>query len=294
MDSFKNNQLTKRCLYLLAALANDDGLLNPTIFETPVPHPQKNHLLDYCLLYNVALKEYVAVTGDNQTGLDLWPVAKKQLDIIKTYAGDDGMINYLKANQEWWVFFDWKDGLDKQAVLQGLSIYTLNQTYRLAKLLGKEAEVSWIPAMARKLKAAAHKNLYDKKIGLFVSGVNKQVSYGGQAWMILSGVASKAEAQKALKALPANTNAVKPGTPYMFHYYEAALIESGLKTEAREALISYWGGMVKKGADTFWEVYDPADELKSPYNFYPVNSYCHAWSCTPVYFIRKYPEIFQQ
>ena len=50
----------------------------------------------------------------------------------------------------------------------------------------------------------------------------------------------------------------------------------------------------KKGADTFWEVYDPNDDFRSPYNFFPINSYCHAWSCTPVYFINKYPEIFQK
>ena len=292
--SFKNDGLTKRCFYLLAGLANDDGILNANAFEEPVPHAQKSHLLDYCFLYNVALKEYVAATGDTETGKDLWPVAKKQLDIAKKYAGADGMMDYVKANKEWWVFFDWKDGLDKQSALQGLTIYTLNQTYALAKLLGKENEIAEIPAMAKKLKEAAHKNLYDKKSGLFVSGTDKQVSYGGQAWMVLSGVASKAEAQKALKALPALPDAVHPGAPYMFHYYVAALIESGLKAEAKEAVTNYWGGMVKKGADTFWEVYDPNDEFKSPYNFFPVNSYCHAWSCTPVYFIRKYPEIFQQ
>ena len=292
--SFKNDALTKRCLYLLAGLSNEDGILNANVFELPEPHPQKSRLLDYCFLYNVALKEYVTATGDKQTGLDLWPVAKKQLDIAKMYAGADGMMDYVKAGKEWWVFFDWKDGLDKQAPLQGITIYTLNQTYALAKLLGKENEVAELPAMAKKLKEAAHKNLYDKTTGLFVSGPNKQVSYGGQAWMILSGVASKAEAQKALKALPVVADAVHPGAPYMYHYYIAALIESGLKAEAKEALTSYWGGMIKKGADTFWEVYDPNDELKSPYNFFPVNSYCHAWSCTPVYFIRKYPEIFQQ
>ena len=67
-----------------------------------------------------------------------------------------------------------------------------------------------------------------------------------------------------------------------------------LKQEAKEMLTNYWGGMVNKGADSFWEVYDPKDDFLSPYNFFPVNSYCHAWSCTPVYFIRKYPEIFQQ
>ncbi len=38
--------------------------------------------------------------------------------------------------------------------------------------------------------------------------------------------------------------------------------------------------------------YDPQDEFASPYKFHPVNSYCHAWSYTPVYFIWKYPEIF--
>lgn len=292
--SFKNDALTKRCLYLLAGLSNEDGILNANVFELPEPHPQKSRLLDYCFLYNVALKEYVAATCDKQTGLDLWPVAKKQLDIARMYTGADGMMDYIKAGKEWWVFFDWKDGLDKQAPLQGITIYTLNQTYALAKLLGKESEVAELPAMAKKLKEAARKNLYDKTTGLFVSGPSKQVSYGGQAWMILSGVASKSEAQRALKALPGVANAVHPGAPYMYHYYVAALIESGLKAEAKEALISYWGGMVKKGADTFWEVYDPADELKSPYNFFPVNSYCHAWSCTPVYFIRKYPEIFQQ
>jgi alpha-L-rhamnosidase len=292
--SFQNNNLTKRCLYLLAGMANDDGILNANVFEEPEPHAQKSRLFDYCFLYNVALKDYVEATGDKQTGVDLWPVAKKQLDIVRKYVGEDGMMDYQEAQKEWWVFFDWKDGLDKQAPVQGISIYALNQTYALAKLLGKENEVADAPALAKKLKEAAHKNLYDKASGLFVSGVNKQVSYGGQAWMILSGVASKTEAQRALKVLPTVATAVHPGAPYMFHYYIAALIESGLKAEAKEALTTYWGGMIKKGADTFWEVYDPNDEFKSPYNFFPVNSYCHAWSCTPVYFIRKYPEIFQR
>ena len=59
-------------------------------------------------------------------------------------------------------------------------------------------------------------------------------------------------------------------------------------------MLYYWGGMVQKGADTFWEVYDPNDDCRSPYNSHLVNSYCHAWSCTPVYFINKYLEIFQK
>ena len=112
--------------------------------------------------------------------------------------------------------------------------------------------------------------------------------------MVISGVASKAEAQRALKILASTKDAVKPGTPYLMHYYITALIKSGLNKEAKSVLADYWGGMVKKGADTFWEAYDPDNDKLSPYNFFPINSYCHAWSCTPVYFIRKYPAIFQE
>jgi alpha-L-rhamnosidase len=35
-------------------------------------------------------------------------------------------------------------------------------------------------------------------------------------------------------------------------------------------------------------VFDPDNLLLSPYNSIQINSYCHAWSCTPSYFIRKY------
>jgi len=112
--------------------------------------------------------------------------------------------------------------------------------------------------------------------------------------MVLSGVATKEEGAKALRQLPTMQHVVYPGAPYLYHYVIEAMIQCGMQKEAKDLLVNYWGGMVKKGADTFWEVYDPKDDFLSPYKFFPVNSYCHAWSCTPVYFIRKYPEIFQR
>ena len=41
-------------------------------------------------------------------------------------------------------------------------------------------------------------------------------------------------------------------------------------------------------ADTFWELYNPENPAESPYGSSIVNSYCHAWSCTPTYLLRKY------
>lgn len=294
MYSFKNYELTKHCLYLLAGLSYENGVAPSNVFERPKPHPQINPLFDYALIYDVAVKEYLQATGDTATALDLWPIVKKQLDIPKPYIGKDGMMDYERAGKEWWLFFDWRNGLDKQAALQGVVIWAYKNTYELAKMLGKENEVSELPAIIKKMKVATHKNLYDKIAGVFVSGKDKQVSYASQAWMVLSGVASKSEGVTALKKLSSMQNVIYPGTPYLYHYVIEAMIQCGMNKEAKELIVNYWGDMVKKGADTFWEVYDPKDDFLSPYKFFPVNSYCHAWSCTPVYFIRKYPEIFQK
>lgn len=292
--SFKNHDLTKRCLYLLAGLSDENGYLVGTVFETPEPHPQSGqHLLDYSFLYNVTLKEYLTATNDYETAKSLWPVAKKQIEIAQSYVLPNGMMDFEKAKKDWWLFFDWNEALDRQTALQGLTIYTLKQTYELAKLLKKEDELKEIPDLIKKMSSASKANLYDKKSGLFTSGDKKQISYASQIWMVLANVTTPAEAQLALKNITNHKDAVIPGAPYLYHFFISALIESGLKAEARQALTTYWGGMVDKGADTFWEVYNPNDEYLSPYHFFPINSYCHAWSCTPVYFIRKYPEIFQ-
>jgi alpha-L-rhamnosidase len=143
-------------------------------------------------------------------------------------------------------------------------------------------------------QAQQRKQLYNKKTCLFASGPERQVSYASQVWIVLAGVLSVTESQKALRTVVNYDGALYPGGPYMYHYFIQALINAGLAETARQSFINYWGGMVNKNADTFWEVYDPENDFLSPYNFYPLNSYCHAWSCTPAYFIRKYQEIFQK
>lgn len=77
--------------------------------------------------------------------------------------------------------------------------------------------------------------------------------------MVLSGVASKEQAQRALKNVLKFKDAQKPVTPYMHHYFVEVLYAAGMDAEAKAHIDSYWGGMIKLGADTFWEVYIPED-----------------------------------
>ena len=64
------------------------------------------------------------------------------------------------------------------------------------------------------------------------------------------------------------------------------MLSCAMQTEALALIEKYWGGMVLDGADTFWEVYSPSDSLASPYGDVHINSFCHAWSCTPALLLR--------
>jgi len=290
--SFRNFDLVKRCLYLFAALSTEDGIVISNIFESPEPHPQDGSIcLSYSLLWNSTLLEYLKDTNDMVSGLDLWPVAKRQIEVITEYVGEDGIFDMSKT-RGMWTFFDWREGLDLTTPMQGAVIFALDQSAELARMLGYEHEAKDWGRLLKKMKKAAIKNMYDSKRGVFVSGKNRQVSALGQAWMIKSGVVKDDRARRALTAMLADSNAVQPGTPYGMHYLIDAMIMAGMTDEARTMLVDYWGGMVDRGADTFWESYDPNDDFISAYGFSPVNSACHAWSCTPIYFINRYPEIF--
>lgn len=290
--SFKNHDLTKRCLYLLASLAAEDGRLHANVFETPAPHPQYgSHTLDYSLIFNVALLEYVKATGDLETARDLWPVAVNQVEWAKTFLDSRNIID-PDLNGPVWLVFDWRAGFDTTTSIQGLTIWALKASWELAGIIGTQDQVKEYPKLADSMKRAARKYQYDKKKGIFLSGKESQVSCLSQVWMILSDVLNPKEARKALEAVFSNPSTVYPGAPYAYHYLIEAMVRCGMHDEARDRLVQYWGGMVERGADTFWEVYDPEIPELSPYNFFPLNSYCHAWSCTPVYFIGKYPEIF--
>lgn len=135
-------------------------------------------------------------------------------------------------------------------------------------------------------KKQAAEQLWDAGKGFYFSGDHRQISWASQVWMTLGG----AEHGNAnlLSRLDSCSEAEQMVTPYMYHNYVDALICAGEKDKALTVLSTYWGGMLDEGADTFWELYNPQNPNESPYGGTIVNSYCHAWSCAPAYFLRKY------
>lgn len=263
--TYKNNDLVKRSLYLLAALARKDGVVHATVFEKPTPHPQEHVGLDYALLFNVTLKEYVENTGDNQAGKDLWEVAKRQVDYVQSFISKEGEF-VIPEKPDWWYFIDWNNKLDKETSLLGTIIFSIQATADLAELIGMKAEKAKYNQLLSKMRKKAKANYFDKEASFFISGNEQQLSVGSQVWMVLSEVVKGNEAVSIMKRTLGSETILAPGSPYSYHYYLEALVKTGLTHEARKVMERYWGGMIKKGSDTFWEVYDPKNDYKSPYN----------------------------
>lgn len=285
-ETFKNYDLVKRCLYLFGGLTFNEGKTAACLFMEPVAEPDDTYLFDYALFYNCVLSDYFEVTNDGKTLEDLYPVAIRQIEIGLSYLNEDGIIPDYSS--QFWCFIDWGEGLNIQAASLAVLLYAMRYGLKLARYRKDEKCVQWLQEWIQKLKDRAVIQFWDEKQEFFVSGTEHQISWATQVWMILAGVFSKEKSRKLIRHTIAENPAVRMVSPYMYHYFIEALLMCDEKEYALEEIKRYWGGMIREGADTFWEIYNPCNKYESPYGSVAVNSYCHAWSCTPTYFLRRY------
>jgi alpha-L-rhamnosidase len=284
--TYPNHALVKRCLYLFAGLPREsDGLLPACVFEKPTPSTTGTFIVDYAALYGAIVLDYVRATKDVAAARELWPVAHRQMKILLEYVDANGLFQTPKG---YWAFIDWNMKLDRTAAMQGLMIYAGRQLVELARMTGNAADVVEYPALLDKMSAAGYVAYYDKAQKVCVSGPERQVSWASQAWMTLGGLLPKDEAAGALRrGVIEDTTSVQPSTAYLYHHVAEAMVQCGMRAEAMTLIEQYWGGMVEDWADTFWEAFDPKDSTFSPYGDVHINSFCHAWSCTPTWFFRS-------
>jgi len=283
--TFPNNDLVKRSLYLLAAFPREDSLLPANVFEYPRPMQAPEFMLDYSALFSVTLADYVDATNDLAFGRELWSIALAQVRLVGKMIGEDGGIRFAKGVT---AFIDWNPKLNRDAAIHAVYIYALKRVMTLAKKLGLLAEVSDFPGDIARAEAAAIKAFWSSEMQLFTSGSKRQISMASQAWMTLASVGTRKMQSAGLLNALRHPDVVQSRTPYLTHYVTEALFIAGHNSEALKMMRAYWGGMLKAGADTFWEAYAPDNPRVAPYNDFHVNSFCHAWSCTPSYLLRKY------
>ena len=277
--TYRSFDLVKRCLYLFAYASNAEGRIPACLFTEPRVEGDDTYMFDYSLFFIPTLLNYGQASGDTETMRDLLPLALHQLTLAEErFDADTQLIR--DSNQLGWCFVDWTLELNQQCSAHAIWLYC-------AQAALKMSEDSTLKALVETRKNAMLSNWYDSDRHLFVSGGDGQISWASQVWAVLAGAVTGEDARACLDAAAACPNALGMVTPYMMHHYVEALCLVGRRQQARQVIRNYWGAMVNSGADTFWELFNPADPDESPYGSPIVNSYCHAWSCTPTWFLRS-------
>lgn len=281
-ETYPSPALVRRCLYLFAAAdKNEYGLMQSFVFDSPIFASGNWVITDYALMFAVTLSDYVKATGDTETFFELLPIAETVLESLHKTRDENGIVTTRCGD----VFIDWNRTMSKRTALHGVYLYTLRKLIAALKTLHRST--SRYEARLREGIRDAITHLYNGKA--FINPYDRyEYSVHAAVWMVLGGVITGADAQLCLTDALTSPESIKPFTPYMHHYTVEALIEAGLLDNARKYLEEIWGGMHARGGDTFFEVYVKDDPDFSPYGDKKINSMCHAWSCTPAYFIRRY------
>ena len=127
-------------------------------------------------------------------------------------------------------------------------------------------------------------------IDSFTSG-RRNVTRHANIFAVLFDFADERQRERIRENVFNNEELPQITTPYFKFFELDALGKLGDLDKIWETLHSYWGGMIERGAVTFWELFDPKQEGREQYGMYgdPFGkSLCHAWGASPIYLIGKY------
>ena len=280
--TYDKQDLVKRCLYLFAGMTTIEGKISANVFVKPKNVPDDTFLFDYSIFFISTLYDYLQYHQDQELLDDLYETAKKQMAITLRYVKNG---EYM-PDENYPVFVDWSNEFNKDTCGQAIIIYGLKQFIELTKMMHQET--SYYEQVLNQMMEYSKNVLYNASKKLFKT-THDEYNLASQVWMVLAGVLSKEESQAVMKESIKQFFPVRHiATPYMYHHITEALFQVDLREEGITLMKDYWGKMIDLGADTYWEAFMPENPHYSPYGNPIISSYCHAWSCTPVYLIQKY------
>lgn len=265
-----------------------------------------NTILDYTFYWFNALGDYYLYTGDGSFIKEMYTRAKSLMDYTLGRLTNEGL---AIGQPDDWIFVDWVDfPMHKRGILcfeQILLYKSLKTMAQCAELVG-DTSVTYAQ-MAESLKAKTDQLFWSEEKHAYLHALepelNSQITKFPNMMAILYDFANEERQQEIMKHVMQNDEVPAITTPYMRFYELAALCQHGELASVLREIKSYWGGMLRNGATSFWEKYNPSDNdnlnpnvndkgpqaphlemYGRPYG----KSLCHAWGASPVYLLGKY------
>ena len=276
---------------------------NPTVTRTMLALRGKdpvtshiNTILDYTFYWFISVYDYYLYTGDKKFIEQFYPRMQSLMEYCLGRRNKNGLLEGLSGD---WTFIDWATGLSKKGEIsfeQMLFARSLETMSLCAAIANDVPGKVFYKKQADDLKSAIF-NIYwnDQKKALVHSRVEgkqtENVTRYANMFGIFFNYFTEEQKQAVKQHVLLNDSIQKITTPYMRFYELEALCAMGEQSYVLDEMKAYWGGMLKLGATSFWEEYNPSKtgaEHLAMYGRKFGKSLCHAWGASPIYLLGKY------
>ena len=280
-------------------LMNDNRTVTSTMYALRGKDPVTGHIntiMDYTFYWFLGIYDYYLYSGDKTFIQQNYDRMKSLMDYVMGRRNRDGLLEGLPGD---WIFIDWAAGLSKKGEVsfeQLLFARSLETMALCADIVNDKQGASQYKALATDLRKKLF-DIYwnDQKQALVHSRVDgKQtdnVTRYSNMFSIFFDYFTEQQKQAVKRSVLLNNNIQKITTPYMRFYELEALCAMGEQNYVLKEMKDYWGGMLKLGATSFWEEYNPDKRGAEHYAMYGREfgkSLCHAWGASPIYLLGKY------
>ena len=255
-----------------------------------------NTIMDYTLYWFKSILDYYQYTGDTTFIREIYPRMVTLMDYCIVRTNTNGLMEGLPDD---WIFVDWVDfPMHKRGELcfeQILFVEALRAMAVCSRLCDDDDDGYYQMEAERTLKKV--KDLFwSEECHAFLHAIedgtmNPQITKFPNMFAIICDDVTPTEKKSIMEHVMLNPSVDPITTPYMHFYELEALCTMGLQEKVLKEMKAYWGGMLREGATSFWEKYNPEEKgiqhlamYGRPYG----KSLCHAWGASPIYIIGKY------
>ena len=275
-------------------LFRDEAITRRTILALRGKDPVKTHIntiQDYSFYWLMSVGERYRRTGDLSFVRGLWPAMKSLMEFCLSRTDEEGFVVERPGD---WVFIDWAD-LDKKGghcIEQMLLVRSLETMAEMAVLLAEDG--SRYTQLADALREKVEQLYWDEEKGAYLDSFRsgrRFVSRNTNLFALRYGFDRDGRRESIIQNVLLNDEVAPIITPYFKFYEMEAWCEMGKLNFVREQIDAYWGGMLRLGATSIWEAFDPREEGAAHYAMYGQpfgKSLCHAWGASPIYLLGKY------
>lgn len=250
-----------------------------------------NTINDYSTYMILSVYDYYYSTGDTEYLKFIYPRLKALFEFIVSRLDENGLVCQRDGD---WIFIDWAD-FDKEGPLcaEQILLWKAYECMSVLSQINGEDNTVYIKA-ANDLKEKINRLYWSEQLGGYIDGFvseKNHITRHANIFAVLYGFTDEQKTLSIKEKVLLNENIDSINTPFFKFFELCALCKLGEPEKMQEMLNNYWGDMLKLGATTIWEAYNPQKSGIEHYSMYLdkyLKSLCHAWGAGPIYLLGRY------